>query len=377
MPYKPTFTITPKITNALMKIEALKESIKSLPITPGVMKTLRETARLQSTHYSTQIEGNRLTQKEVEQVIKNKESFAGRKRDELEIKGYYLALEWLESNTAEHITETTVKTIHALVEGGGRKQVKPTEYRDGQNVIKDSATGEIVYMPPDSKDVSGLMADLIVWLEDNKTELPCPISAAITHYQFATIHPYYDGNGRTARLLATLVLYQGGYDLKGLFSLEEYYARDLQAYYAAISRGTHHNYYFGRADADITFWIEYFVLGMLDSFEHVKKRTEEAQAQAKGKTDKSKLMRTLNPKQRQVLTLFEEQDVITSKDIETLFSFSARSARLLCNTFVKEGFLQAASAADKNRTYRLAEKYKTLIPDLALIAEKEQKSLIK
>jgi Fic family protein len=359
MPYKPTFTITPKITTALMKIEALKESIKGIPITPGVMKTLRETARLQSTHYSTQIEGNRLTQKEVGQVIKNKESFSGRKRDELEIKGYYLALEWLESNIAKPLTEHTIKTIHALVEGGGRKQVKPTEYRDGQNVIKDSATGEIVYMPPESKDVSGLMADLIVWLEDKTTELPCPISAAIAHYQFATIHPYYDGNGRTARLLATLVLYQGGYDLKGLFSLEEYYARDLQAYYDAISRGNNHNYYFGRADAGITLWVEYFVLGMLDSFEHVKKRAEEAQA--KGKTDKSKLMRTLNPKQRQVLTLFEEQDVITSKDIETLFGFSARSARLLCNTFVKEEFLQTASNADKNRTYRLAEKYETLI----------------
>lgn len=359
MPYKPTFTITPKITNALMKIEALKESIKNLPITPGVMKTLRETARLQSTHYSTQIEGNRLTQKEVEQVIKNKESFAGKKRDELEIKGYYLALEWLESNVAEPLTETTIKTIHALVEGGGKKQVTPTEYRNGQNVIKDSASGEIVYMPPESKDVAGLMSDLVAWLEDKKTELPCPISAAIAHYQFATIHPYYDGNGRTARLLATLVLYKGGYDLKGLFSLETYYARDLQAYYDAISRGNHHNYYFGRADADITIWVEYFVLGMLDSFEHVKKRAEEAQG--KGKTDKSKLMRALNPKQRQVLTLFEEQDVITSKDIEALFGFSSRSARLLCSAFVKEGFLQAASGADRNRTYRLSEKYEALI----------------
>ncbi|MDR2191377.1 MAG: hypothetical protein LBO62_00650, partial [Endomicrobium sp.] len=102
-----------------MKIESLKESIKNLPITPGVMKTLRETARLQSTHYSTKIEGNRLTQKEVEQVIKNKESFAGRKRDELEIKGYFLALEWLENNIAEPLTETTIKTIHAFVDGGG------------------------------------------------------------------------------------------------------------------------------------------------------------------------------------------------------------------------------------------------------------------
>lgn len=342
-----------------MKIEALKENIKNLPITPGVMKTLRDSARLQSVHYSTQIEGNRLSQKEVVRVIKHKEHFVGRLREEAEIKGYYIALEWLESNLPKPITEETIKTIHALVEGGGKKQVKPTPYRDGQNVIKDSASGEIVYMPPEAKDVAGLMRDMVAWLKEQKTELPVPILAALAHYQFATIHPYYDGNGRTARLLATLVLYQGGYDLKGLFSLEEYYAQNLHAYYEAISRGEHHNYYFGRENADITPWLEYFVSGMLDSFENVKKRAEEAQN--KGQTDKSKLLRALTPKQRQILTLFEAQDTIRSRDIQHLFDFSPRSARLLCNTLVNEGFLTLSNRAAKNRTYKLASQYEELI----------------
>ncbi|MDR0952926.1 MAG: Fic family protein [Elusimicrobiota bacterium] len=323
------------------------------------MKTLRDSARLQSVHYSTRIEGNRLSQKEVERVINHKEHFMGRLRDEQEIKGYYIALEWLESNLSKPITEETLKTIHALVEGGGKKQLKPTPYRDGQNVIKDSSSGAIVYMPPEAKDVAKLMRDMVAWLKDKKEELPTPILAAIAHYQLATIHPYYDGNGRTARLLATLVLYQGGYDLKGLYSLEEYYARNLHAYYDAISRGEHHNYYFGRENADITPWIEYFVLGMLDSFENVKKRAEEAQN--KDKTDKSKLLRTLTPKQRQVLTLFEAQDTITSRDIQHLFGFSARSARLLCNTLIAEGFLIISNRAAKNRTYKLSAQYEELI----------------
>ena len=81
------------------------------------------------------------------------------------------------------------------------------------------------------------------------------------------IHPYYDGNGRTARLLTTLILHLGGYDLKGLYSLEEYYARNLGAYYEAISIGESHNYYMGRAEADVTKWIEYFVEGMAVAFE--------------------------------------------------------------------------------------------------------------
>jgi Fic family protein len=68
-------------------------------------------------------------------------------------------------------------------------------------------------------------------------------------------HPYYDGDGRTARL----ILHLGGYDLKGLYSLEEYYARNLGAYYEAISIGDSHNYYMGRTETDITNWVEYFV----------------------------------------------------------------------------------------------------------------------
>ncbi len=95
----------------------------------------------------------------------------------------------------------------------GKTRIKPTPYRDGQNVIKDSGTGTIVYMPPEAKDVHGLMRNLVSWIKENE-EIPCPIVASIAHYQFATIHLYYDGNIRTSRLLTTLILHLGGYDLK-------------------------------------------------------------------------------------------------------------------------------------------------------------------
>lgn len=146
----------------------------------------------------------------------------------------------------------------------GEKRSSP--YRDGQNVIKDSGSGSIVYMPPEAKDVSALMLNLIDWINDevSKAELPVPITAAIAHYQFATIHPYYDGNGRTARLLTNLVLHKSGYGLKGIYSLEEYYATNLQAYYNALTVGEPHNYYIGREQADITGWIAYFCGGMAD-----------------------------------------------------------------------------------------------------------------
>jgi Fic family protein len=83
-----------------------------------------------------------------------------------------------------------------------------------------------------------------------------PLIAALAHYQFATIHPYYDGNGRTARLLANLILHKAGYGLKGIYSLDEYYARQLTGYYEALTVGPSHNYHLGRAEADVTGFLE-------------------------------------------------------------------------------------------------------------------------
>ncbi|MHC5539726.1 Fic family protein, partial [Singulisphaera rosea] len=121
------------------------------------------------------------------------------------------------------------------------------------------------------------MEELLDWLRRCEREgVPCPILAAIAHYQFATIHPYYDGNGRTARLLATLILHRGGYALKGLYSLEEYYARNLSAYYRALAVGPSHNYYEGRAEADITAWVEYFCAGVAESFDNVRRHAQQA-----------------------------------------------------------------------------------------------------
>src|SRR6185295_14895007 len=124
----------------------------------------------------------------------------------------------------------------------------------------------------------------------------------IAHYQFATIHPYYDGNGRTARLLTTLILHLGGYGLKGLYSLEEYYARNLGAYYKALTVGPSHNYYEGRAKSDITGWVEYFCDGVAESFENVRRRAHEAGGT--GALDQSTVLRRLDPRQRRALELF-------------------------------------------------------------------------
>lgn len=358
--FEPHYTITPKVANVLIRIEAVRQAIANLPITPLVLKTLRETARLYATHYSTMIEGNRLTQEEVAQVVQSNKHFPGRERDENEVKGYYAALDELEKMVARNdsLNEKTIQTLHALVMAEGKVKVKPTPYRDGQNVIKDSMSGKIVYMPPEAKDVSGLMKALVDWVNE-QDELPRPITAGITHYQFATIHPYYDGNGRTARLLTTLILHQGSYDLKGIYSLEEYYAKNLQAYYDALTVGPSHNYYLGRAEADITQWVEYFCEGMAEAFEKVKQRA--AEVARSGVTDQSDLLRKLDARQRKALELFHTQETVTAKDIGQLFGFKPRTSSELCRKWVEEGFLTAIDLSKKARKYQLASKYLAII----------------
>ena len=362
MPIKltPVFAITAEIATALMRIEAVKQAIQDLPITPSLLMTLRETSRLFSTHYSTMIEGNRLTQEEVERVVRKKEHFPGRERDEKEVKGYYAALDYLEQLVIAEkpITEKVIQSLHAYVMHSGKVRIKPTPYRDGQNVIRDSSTRKIVYLPPEAKDVPQLMAALVMWIEEDR-KLPPPLVAAISHYQFATIHPYYDGNGRTARLLTTLVLHLRGYDLKGLYSLEEYYAKNLPAYYDALSIGSSHNYYLGRVEADITKWLEYFCLGMADSFERVLARAK--QEQAVGAVDHSAKLRTLDTKQRKALELFQKFEKVTAKQIGELFHFKPRTSSEICHRWVNEGFLVIVDESKKGRTYKLAKKFSELL----------------
>jgi len=154
-----------------------------------------------------------------------KKNLTLRERDEKEVMGYYSALEYVFEIASKNatISEEVIKKIHAIVMGSGSINHKPTPYRDGQNVIKDSASRLVVYMPPEAKDVPLLMKELTKWIEAQRANLPAPILVAITHYQYATIHPHYDGNGRTARLLTTLILHLNGYGMNELYTQYKIY----------------------------------------------------------------------------------------------------------------------------------------------------------
>jgi len=354
-----TFTFTPDIVRYLQTIERVRETVRLTILPPMIAEQLRFQAHVRSTHYSTRIEGNRLTLKETEEVIQQGRLFPGMERDVKEVERYYGALQQVEKWVAGHqkVTEKRIQKIHALLYTGRR--AKPTPYRDGQNVIRE-ASGEIVYMPPEAPDVPILMRAMVNWIDRSAPEFSVPVIAGIAHYQFVTIHPFYDGNGRTARTLTTWLLYQGGYDLGQFYALEEFYAEDLQGYYEALVTHPHHNYYFGRHEADITPWLAYFLKGMAIVFERV---ANEVERQSQGQpTDKNMdLLRPLDHRARRVLGLFARREVIVSSDVASLLGISTRQARELLTGWVDQGWLEIVDPSRRGRKYRLSEAYQNLV----------------
>jgi len=370
--FDPKYRITGKVAKALMGIEADRQIVATLPLTAPMLDSLRRTARLLSTHFSTQIEGNQLSPSQVQAVVEGEGNFPGRERDEAEVRHYFAALEFVEERSSQPaiLAEKEIQTIHGLVMTG---KAKPTPYRDGQNVIRNARTGGIVYMPPEAKDVRGLMKDLVRWVNASvaEAELPVPVVVALAHYQFATIHPYFDGNGRNARLLTNLLLHRSGYGLNGIYSLEEYYAANLDRYYAGLAVGDSHNYYFGRAEGDVTPFVTYFCLGMADAFAKVRTRAEEASRL--DAADQSPVLRELTPQQRQALGLFLRMKEVTRNDVAAFFKLPPRQAYLLCMRWLKAGFLVVGNTSTKGRSYRLAEVYEGLVNPTAKPETKPRK----
>jgi Fic family protein len=363
--WSPRFTLTSAIARGLMQIEAARALVDHTPLSPAAEAELRAHARVRAVHYSTFIEGNRLTMSQAKAVmIDSKLQIADRERDVSEVRNYWNALlrveEW--ALKKKPLTEELIKRLHALVEVGPR--ARPTPYREGQNAIKNSSTGALIYLPPEAKDVPALMASLVAWAaEAERSGLPVPIIAALVHYQFVTIHPYYDGNGRTARLLATFILHKGGYGLNGFFSLEEHHAKDLQGYYRALTVHPHHNYYFGRSEADLTPWLGYFISTLAAVFEAVRLSAQKCAVEVLENEPDD--LRRLDHRARVVLGLFAVNETITAPQVASELGLSERMVRNLLKDWVEDGWLEVTNPSRRARSYSLSAKYRQYIGSLS------------
>ncbi len=220
-----------------------------------------------------------------------------------------------------------------------------------------------MYLPPESGDVPVLMRELVEWIHAAENEQPVPVIAGLAHYQFVTIHPFFDGNGRTARALATWLLYRGGYDLGKFYALEEFYFQDLDGYYNALVTHPHHNYYEGRNEADITPWLAYFVKSMTVVFEMVAREVREKALQRDEISEA--LLRKLDRRARMVLGLFARQESISANEVANILGLSPRQVRDLLTDWVNAGWLLVNDASRKSRAYSLSADYRRFIGDLS------------
>lgn len=268
--FAPRFAITNAMTADLTLIERAVGFLKAARLSEGWISEMQASALTLEAHHSTHIEGTQLTLEQSTELLAGKRVPEADPDDVRELLNYREAFDLVTEyiGSGDPITEALIREIHKrLVQGVRGGSATPGQYRLGQNYIVNSVTRETVYTPPPAHDVQPLMTDLVKWL-NTSSSINTVLVSGIAQFQFVHIHPFVDGNGRTARLLATLVLYRGGYDFKRLFTVSEFYDRNRTAYYDALQSVRDH-------DMDMTSWLEYYVKGLSTQMQEVQNKGEQ------------------------------------------------------------------------------------------------------
>ena len=294
---------------------------------------LRRQALIRNTHSSTAIEGNKLTLEQVVALSEGKDVIAAYK-DKQEVLNYIDAIEKIPVFAGKgKIKAPDILHIHKIVTKNVLQNASDSgTFRKGQVFVGRrvfDGTGfreEIEYMPPKAEDIPRLVEDFVCWLNLDKTrEINPVLLAGITHYEIARIHPFINGNGRTARLLATLILYLSGFDHRRIFALDDYYDRDRRAYYAALKTVQANN-------NDVTEWLEYFTTGVAVSVNEIREAVLKLGSK---KRKESRLQIHLTPKQMKIVEYINVNGKVTNKNLQALFEISPQAVHKELTKLIK------------------------------------------
>lgn len=313
--FDPVYRITPLLLRSIKQIAVLIHDLNKLVVAAPVLAELQTEAKTLSTFASTSIEGNPLPLTEVRRLLENRPDQV--RESEREVLNYNRALTTLNEDLQRPFTKTLLLNIHKMVTSDLLPPHQSGRFRQEPVVVYEPRSKAIAYLPPDYQEVEPLMDQLAQFVQANRGTLDALLLAGIFHKQFVVIHPFVDGNGRTARLATKLLLAGLGLDTFNLLSFENYYNQNVSKYFERV--GVYGNYDELVEQLDFTQWLEYFADGILDELYRLQKQI--AQRQSSPKTE-------LEAHHRQILQLIDEKGFATDKDYAQVTD-RAKATRIL------------------------------------------------
>ncbi|MFI5252722.1 MAG: Fic family protein [Bacteroidota bacterium] len=301
---------------------------------------------------SSRIEG---TKTNIEEALMEKKAIDPEKRDDwLEVQNYIRAMKHAIRRLNDiPLSTRLLKETHKILMTGVRGKTKmPGEYRKSQNWIEGATLKDAVFIPPHNNEVSDLMSDLEKFFHNDEIEIPELIRIAIAHYQFETIHPFLDGNGRLGRLMITLYLVSKGVLAKPTLYLSDYFEKHKNLYYDNLMAV--------RTSDNLSQWIKYFLVSVTETskkgivtFEKILQLKEDIE-----RKQIVKLGRKL-PIANEFLSVLFRKPIVMVADVADSLHVTPRTANFLVQDFVKLGILRQMAGGERNRSFAFSE-YLTL-----------------
>ena len=344
MSFQPKFTVSIPIASALTAIERARGFLEASILSADWIAKMQAQAFLLEAHHTTHIEGTHLNLDQSKKLLAGETAANVDSDDAQELLNYRTAFDFVDDYLCSKgsITEGLIREIHKLlVEGVRGNSAQPGKYRTIQNYVANSKTKEVIYTPPPAYEVPILMNQLVDWIQKEKT-IPPVLVSGIAQFQLVHIHPFLDGNGRTARLLSTLSLYRSGYDFKKLFTISEYYDRNRQEYYDALQSVRNHK-------MDMTSWLEYFTLALQTQMDEIHLKSADAM-----KLDLLAQKHKLSDRQKQTLEgLLEKKGSFSILEYESLCpGVNRRTLQRDLSDLIKKGLI-LQEGVKKGTRYRL------------------------
>lgn len=350
--YKPYFTYSEEIIKLIEEISRMQGELQGVKRTIENELSVHTLANLDAVHYSTKIEGNRLTIKQVTDVLSGKfdKKNIKNERDLKEILNYSKARAFLKEK-ADNSTRLSLQLIldtHSILMNDIVVGKLKGYLREDQNAIKDSGTNSIIYIPPDFREVKELMDSLILFMNkallNNVNSL---IVSAIFHYRFVTIHPFMDGNGRLARLITNYILLVNNYDIANYASIEKHHEKNRNEYYRRLWQLQGNNFYDIPENIDITSWIIYWLNCLKDTYIEALSRIGNIEVENIDTI-------ILNNRAQKSLALFKKHIKMKASEYQILSGLGRTQAVSDLNQLVEKGFIKKVGKG-KSTYYTISE----------------------